>query len=192
MAFSTWFKPDGALQELTVDDLRREEHRLRIREEQLVARLTQVLGEKESAFRSGAENRSLALRRILARRFASGTAEQVQLERDLLRLGKDLGTVRAFLGIAEGNRKVKGLGDQVAELQVSYENDRVGEAAYHEALVKALGIAAPEFDPVAEVFRVWRGLDKGEYPSVAEARRALVEVQAKGEKNGGHEKSERG
>jgi hypothetical protein len=182
MAFSTWFKDDGALQELSVDDLRREEHRLKIREEQLVARLQQVLSDKEEAFRNGAENRSLSLRRILARKFATGTAEQGHLERDLLRIGKDLGTVRALLTLGEGTKKVKGIGDQVAELQVSYEDDRVGESAYHEALAKALGIAAPDFDPVAEVFRVWRALDKGEFPSVAEARRALVEVQAKGEK----------
>ena len=182
MAFSTWFKPDGALQELTVDDLRREEHRLKIREEQLVARLQQVLADKESAFRNGAENRSLALRRILARKFAAGAAEQVQLERDLLRIGKDLGTVRAFLTLAEANKKARGVGDQVAELQVSYEDDRIGEAAYRDLLGKALGLAAPEFDPVAEVFRVWRALDKGEFPSVQEARKALVETQAKGEK----------
>ena len=189
MAFSTWFKPDGALQELTVDDLRREEHRLKIREEQLVARLQQVLTEKESAFRNGAENRSLALRRILARKFAAGTADQVQLERDLLRIGKDLGTVRSLLALLESNRKPKGVGDQVAELQVSYEDDRIGEAAYRDALDKSLGLAPADFDPVAEVFRVWRSLDKGEYPSVADARRALVETQAKHEK---HEKGEKG
>jgi len=189
MAFSTWFKPDGALQELTVDDLHREEHRLKIREEQLVSRLQQVLEDREAAFRHGAEHRSLALRRILARRFATGTADQVQLERDLLRIGKDLGTVRAFLALAESSKKLKGVGDQVADLQVSYEDDRIGESAYHETLAKALGLSAPDFDPVAEVFRVWRALDKGEFPTVADARKALVETQAKGERGEKGEKA---
>jgi hypothetical protein len=184
MSFTTWFKADGAFQELSVDDLRREEHRLKIREEQLVARLQQVLADKEGAFTRGAENRSLALRRILARKFAAGAADQVLLERDLLRLGKDLVTVRAFLALPEGGKRPKGVGDQVAELQVSYEDDRVGESAYRDALGKSLGLAAPEFDPVAEVFRVWRALDKGEYASTAEARSALVESGGKGEGKG--------
>lgn len=182
MSFTSWFKPDGALQDLSGDDLRREEHRLKIREEQLVARLQQVLGDKEEAFTRGAENRSLALRRILARKFASGAADQVLLERDLLRLGKDLVTVRSFLALGESSKRPKGVGDQVAELQVAFEDDRVGESAYRDALGKSLGLASPEFDPVAEVFRVWRGLDKGEFPSVAEARRALIENGSKGEK----------
>jgi hypothetical protein len=182
MAFTTWFKPDGALQEMTPEDLRREEHRLRIREEQLFARLQQILSDREEAFRRGAEDRSLALRRILARKFAAGGAEQAALERDLLRVGKELGCVRAFLALSESAKKVKGVGDLVAELQVSYEDDRVGEAAFRESLGKALGLPAPEFDPVAEVFRVWRALDKGEFPDVAAARRALVENGGKAEK----------
>ena len=175
MAFSTWFKPDGALQDQTADDLRREEHRLRIREEQAVARLTQLVTEKEDAFRRGAEDRSLSLRRILARKFASASAEQGTVERDLLRLGKDLVTVRAFLSLQGNGKRPKGVGDAASDLQVSYEDDRSGEAAYRDALNKALGIPPPEFDPVAEVFKVWRGLDRGEFPGVAEARRALVE-----------------
>ncbi len=182
MSFSTWFKPDGALQELSTDDLRREEHRLKIREEQLVARLQQVLGDKEEAFRRGAEHRSLSLRRILARKFATGAADQLLLERDLLRLGKDLVTVRAFLSLSEGSKKPKGVGDQVAELQVAYEDDKVGESSYRDSLGKSLGLAAPDFDPVAEVFRVWRALDKGEFASVADARQALVENGSKPEK----------
>jgi len=182
MSFSTWFKADGGLQDLSVDDLRREEHRLKIREEQLVARLQQVLGDREEAFRRGAENRSLALRRILARKFASGSSDQALLERDLLRLGKDLVTVRAFLSLGESSKRPKGVGDQVADLQVAYEDDKVGESAYRDALGKSLGLSSPEFDPVAEVFRVWRALDKGEYQSVADARRALVESGTKGEK----------
>src|SRR5512146_1838715 len=152
MSFSTWIKADGALQDLSGDDLRREEHRLKIREEQLVARLQQVLGEKEDAFARGAENRSLSLRRILARKFATGAADQVLLERDLLRLGKDLVSVRALLALGESAKKPRGVGDQVAELQVAYEDDKVGESAYRDALGKALGLAAPDFDPVAEVF----------------------------------------
>ena len=175
MAFSTWFKPDGAVQDLTADDLRREEHRLRIREEQAVARLQQLVSEKEEAFRRGAEDRSVALRRILARKFAAAASEQATVERDLLRLGKDLVTVRAFLAMQNGAKKGKGIGEAAAELQVTYEDDRAGEASYRDGLHKALGIPPPEFDPVAEVFKVWRALDRGEFPGVAEARRALVE-----------------
>lgn len=179
MAFTAWFKPDGTLQDLSAEDLKREEHRLRIREEQLVARLQQVLSDKEQAFRVGAENRSVALRRILARRFAGASAEQDDLERDLLRLGKDLVTIRAFLRLGEANRRPKGVGDVVAELQVAYEDDRAGEAAYRDALFQALGAAPPEKDPVADVFRVWRALDKGEFADAAEARRSLSENGSK-------------
>lgn len=175
MAFSTWFKPDGTLQDLAPEDLRREEHRFRIREEQLVARLQQLVTDKEEAFRVGAENRSLALRRILARKFASAAGEQATVERDLLRLGKEHHTVRAFLALLENPKRPKGVGDAVADLQVSYEDDRTGEAAYRDALHRALGIPSPDFDPVAEVFKVWKALDKGEYEDIAEARRALVE-----------------
>jgi hypothetical protein len=181
MSFATWFKPDGTLQDHSVEDLRREEHRFRIREEQLVARLQQVISDKEAAFSRGAENRSLALRRILARRFAGAAAEQVELERDLLRLGKDLVSVRGFLSLADSGKKPKGVGDAVAELQVSYEDDRIGESAYRDALGKSLSLPPPDFDPVAEVFRVWRSFDKGDFPSLAEARRALVENGHKGE-----------
>lgn len=181
MAFNTWFKPDGTMQDLSPEDLRREEHRLRIREDQAVARLQLIIAEKEEAFARGAADRSLALRRILARKFASASAEQSRVERDLLRLGKDLHTVRAFLSLAEGGRKSKGPGEAVADLQVSYEDDRVGEAAYRDALHAALHIPAAGNDTVAEVFKVWRALDRGEFPGVAEARRALSEAAEKAE-----------
>lgn len=179
MPFTTWFKADGILQDLSGEDLKREEHRLKIREEQLVARLQQVLTDKEAAFRVGAENRSLSLRRILARRFAGASTEQDQLERDLLRLGKDLMTVRALLGLVEVGRKPRGVGDSVADLQVAYEDDRTGEAAYRDALCKSLGTLPPEKDPIADVFRVWRAFDKGEFTDVVEARRALAENGSK-------------
>jgi hypothetical protein len=175
MAFSTWFKPDGVLQDLSAEDLRREEHRLKIREEQLVARLQQVITDREAAFTRGAEDRSVSLRRILARRFAACTAEQSTLERDLLRLGKEMWTVRSFLALTEAGKRPKGVGDAVAELQVSYEDDRVGESPYRDLLRKSLGLPAIESDTVAEVFRVWRALDKGEFPNAAEARRAIAE-----------------
>jgi hypothetical protein len=144
-----------------------------------VSRLQQVLADKESAFRVGAENRSLSLRRILARRFAGASAEQDALEEDLLRLGKDLMTVRALLRLVEAGRKPKGVGDTVADLQVAYEDDRTGEAAYRDALCKALGTQPPEKDPMADVFRVWRALDKGEFADVAAARQALAENGSK-------------
>lgn len=179
MAFSQWFKPDGLLQDLSMEDLRREEHRLRIREEQAVARLQQLVADREEAFLRGAADRSVALRRILARRFAAASLEQGKTERDLLRLGKDLHTVRAFLSLAENPKRPKGIGDGAADLQVSYEDDRVGEAAYREALHGALGIPVPENDTVAEVFKVWRALDRGEYADAAEARRALAEASEK-------------
>lgn len=182
MAFSHWFKPDGALQDLTLEDLRREEHRLRIREDQAVARLQQMVAEKEDAFQRGAEDRSVALRRILARKFAATRLEQAKVERDLLRLGKDLHSVRALLAVAEGGKKHRGLAEAAADLQVSYEDDKIGEASYRDALLKALGIPGPVNDTVAEVFKVWRALDRGEYSGVAEARRALSEATEKGEK----------
>ena len=175
MAFSTWFKPDGTLQDLSAEDLRREEHRLKIREEQLVARLQHVITVKEEAFTRGAESRSVSLRRILARRFAGSEEDQATLERDLLRLGKEMWTVRSFLALAEGGKKQKGVGDTVAEIQLSYEDDKVGESPYRDLLRKSLALPPIESDTVAEVFRVWRALDKGEYPSAAEARRALLE-----------------
>jgi len=173
MAFRDWFQPDGTRQDLSADDLRREEKRLGIREEQAVARLQRVLTDKEEAFERGAALRSLALRRILARRFASAESEQATVERDILRIGKDLVTVRSLLTLVDGGKKPRGIGDAVADLQVSYEDDRVGEAAYRQALGEALGVPEPMHDPVAEVFRVWRALDRGEYGSVREAREAL-------------------
>jgi len=173
MAFLTWFRPDGQPADLGVDDLRREERRLGIREEQSVSRLQQVLSEKEDSFAKGAASRSLALRRILARKFAAASAEQDALEREILRIGKDLVTVRCFLAILDGGKKPRPLGEALADLQVSYEDDRAGEAAYRDALNRALGVPTPEHDPVAEVFRVWRALDKGEYADAREARRAL-------------------
>ena len=179
MPFTIWFKADGTLQDLSPEDLKREEHRLRIREEQLVARLQKVLGEKEAAFRVGAENRSLSLRRILARRFAGASAEQDSLEQELLRLGKDLMTVRAFLRLGEAGKRPKGVGDAVAELQVAYEDDRTGEAAFRDALFRSLGMAPPEQDLMADVFKVWRSFDKGEYAGVDDARRALDENGSK-------------
>ncbi len=173
MSFSRWFTAEGTPCEVEPEDLRREERRLAIREEQSAARLQEVLAAREDAFARGAASTSLSLRRILARRFAGATAEQAVLETELLRVGKDRVTAHALLRAGATGRRAQPLGNALAELQVAYEDDAVGEAAYRDALLRALGLPAPATDPVADVFRVWRALDRGEFPDAAAARRAL-------------------
>jgi hypothetical protein len=175
MSLTRWFKEDGTPAELDSDDLRREERRLGIREEQAVARLQELLTVREEAFARGAATHSLALRRILARRFAGASTESQALETDILRIGKDLVTVRALLRLpaSSGNGKARGIGARFADLQVAYEDDRTGEAAWRDGLFDAMGLTRPEKDPVAEVFRAWRALDAGEVPDVAAARHLL-------------------
>jgi hypothetical protein len=182
MPFPSFFKADGAAAEPSPEELRREERRLQIREEQAAARLGQALADSDRAFEQGASARSLSLRRILARRFAALSAERDALEQELLRLGKDLVTVRALLASADAGRKAKVPQDSLADLQVAYEDDRVGEAAYRESLFKALGRALPEHDPVREVFEAWRGLDAGRHAGLAAARAALEAALGRGEK----------
>lgn len=174
MSFTQWFKEDGAPADLDDEDLRREERRLRIREDQAVARLQELLTVREDAFTRGAGTRSLALRRILARRFAGASTESAVLETEILRLGKDLVAVRALLRLkAESNGKVRGLGAAFPDLQVAYDDDRTGEAAWRDALLVALDLPRPDADPVADVFRAWRALDAGEVADVAAARHLL-------------------
>ncbi|MHC4923136.1 MAG: hypothetical protein ACYTG4_03545 [Planctomycetota bacterium] len=184
MSFNDWFTPEGDAAQINEEELRREERRLAIQEEQAVARLQALLEEGEEAFRQGAESPSLAVRRILARRFASAREEQDDLERRILGIGKDLVTIRSVLAIVADGKKVPTLGDRQEELKVAYEDEKVGEQAYREAIGRALGLAAPEHDPVADVFRIWRGLDAGEYADVETARRALDGAASNGASRG--------
>ncbi len=180
MAFSAWFKSNGAPKDLGPEDLRREERRLAIREDQATVRLERLLAEKDDIFGRGAATPSTALRRVLARRFAAAAAEEVTLEREILALGKELATARLLLALADGGRKPAGLAERAAELQVAFEDEKVEEGTYRDSLARALGHdpaalpGSPDGAPRAEaVVEAWRALDRGEASDLAAARRAL-------------------
>ncbi|MHC4862194.1 MAG: hypothetical protein ACYTDY_19105, partial [Planctomycetota bacterium] len=96
MGFLDWFKRERKITDYTPEELRREEGRLQIRENQTIAKVEKLEVERQQIFQQGAGVKSPVRRRILARKYEEKKGDLARLEKELNRLSKEAMTVSAI------------------------------------------------------------------------------------------------
>ena len=189
MGFLDWFERDRKLTDYTPGDLRREEERLLIRENQALSRLERLEDEREAIFRRGALSCAPVRRRILARLFAERQRECEAIEEELSRLTKETLTVaasrfrieRRLDGDSSALKKVDGA--TLDELKEGFEDAAFPEEDFAGRVREILGkVKGAKGDPLKgigrrarEVIEVWAQYDSGEIKGVDEGLNAVRE-----------------
>lgn len=171
------FKRRRRITDFKPEELRREEKRLEIRENQLVAQQEKLDREKEDIFQQGAKNKSVIRRRMYARRFNDLMGRIRIMDRELARVSKELmtlGRIRALVERTKSPKTVTGILNKLTdsnldELQALLEDDKIGEEFYLQKLDLLLGVANdPAYDATEignegmEVLKTWEAMDEGE------------------------------
>jgi hypothetical protein len=175
--FDWLFKRRRRLTDFKPEELRREEKRMEIRENQLVAQQEKFDREKEDIFQNGAKTKSLVRRRMYARRFNDLMGRIRLLDRELSRVSKEIMTlsrIRALVERTKNPKSVTGILNNLTdrhldELQALLEDDKIGEEFYLQKLDMVLGVANdPAYDAAEigneglEVLKTWEAMDEGE------------------------------
>jgi hypothetical protein len=189
MGFLDWYQRDRKLTDYSPGELKREEDRLRIRENQSLSRLEKLEQERDSIFQRGTGPVGSTRRRILARLFEARQRECESLEEDLACLSKEALAVAAIRfrverkldGDSSALKKVKTPAiDELAEPWADHETD---EEAFAGLLKTALGKVSKgaDGDPLKglgrrarEVIEVWERFDRGELEDMALGLRTAV------------------
>jgi hypothetical protein len=175
--FDWLFKRRRRLTDFKPEELRREEKRLEIRENQLVAQQEKLDREKEDLFQQGAKTKSVVRRRLYARRFNDIMGRVRLLDRELNRTSKEIMTmsrIRALIERTKNPKSVTGILNNMTEahmdqLSALLEDDKIGEEFYLQKLDLLLGVANdPAYDATEigsegmEVLKTWEAMDEGE------------------------------
>lgn len=175
--FDRFFKSKTKkLSKIKVEELRFEEKRLQIRENQCIAELDKFDKQREELFNQGAKAKSPSRRRIYARRFTQLSQRINLIEREVLRLGKELITIgrmrsifeRKYLpGAAHLLEKLKD--EDLMKLGTMLEDDKISEEVYLSKLDTMLGVindpalqASEIGDEGMEVLKTWEAMDEGD------------------------------
>lgn len=186
---------------ITLEEVRIEEKRLEIRENQLVKKLESTERRKNDLFRKGAETKTRALRRIYARKFEEATKQGQMEERELLRLGKELRVLSRLRMLLERRSRtsrtaslLERLDDsQLRELARLVDSQDLPDAEFDEKVDMVLGLTEQEPEEVTEglgeealeVMKVWEEMDRGQFEfeeGLRTASRAVEEKEAQKEK----------
>lgn len=172
--FQKLFRRKKKLSRVTPAEIRVEEKRLEIRENQSIAELDKIDKEREEIFHQGAKTTSAARRRIYARRFTMLSQKAKILEREVLRYGKELITVGRLRAILErergggGNLLEKLSDEDLVKVASMLEDDKITEAVYMEKLDGVLGVVndpALQQEEIGqegmEVLKTWEQMDEG-------------------------------
>jgi len=170
------FRRKKSLMNLKLEEIRVEEKRLEIRENQHINQVDKYDKMREEIFHQGAKSKSPSRRRIYARRF-NEMSQRIQLiERDLSRVVKELMTIGRVRAIFE--RKKGGPNQNILQnlsetdmmkLTMLLEDDKVSEEVYLQKLDSVLGVMtdpAYEVSDIGEagmdVLKTWEKMDEGE------------------------------
>jgi hypothetical protein len=175
--FDWLFRRRRKLTDFKPEELRREEKRLEIRENQLVSQQEKLDHEKEDIFNQGAKTKSIVRRRLYARRFNDLMGRIRLMDRELNRVSKEIMTlsrIRALLERTKNPKSVTGILNNMSEvhleqLQTLLEDDKIGEEFYLQKLDGLLGVANdPAYEAAEvgseglEVLKTWEAMDEGE------------------------------
>ncbi len=164
---------------LQLEDVKREEIRLGIRENQTLAKLERLEKEREEIFSKGSKIKSPSRRRQLARLYDMKTNGTKMMERELSTLSKELTTMSALKLALERKTMSTESASQLlqkvdeAKLMTLLEDDKISQELYQEKLTSVL--SAVMENPATliedlgkegnEVMDVWQKMDEGEIDS---------------------------
>jgi len=191
-------KGKKGLTDLGLEEIRVEEKRLEIRENQHLRQIDKYDKLREEVFHQGAKNKSPARRRIYARRFGDYSQRISMIERELTRVVKELMTLTRVRGILERQRQIPVQNvlqrlkeDDLLKLSTLLEDDKISEEVYLQKLDTLLGVVNdPAYESAdignegMEVLKTWEQMDEGEL----EFGEGLKEAVGR-EKTGGQKES---
>ncbi|MGH9389533.1 MAG: hypothetical protein ACRD1Z_07950 [Vicinamibacteria bacterium] len=165
--------------ELSLDQVKREEIKLGIRENQTLAKLEKVEKEREEIFSRGMKIKAPSRRRQLARLYEMKSSGVKMMERELATISKELTTISAVkLALErqqlsrEGVARLLNRVDE-AELMTWLEDDKISQEMYLEKLNSVLSTVSEGAERITEdlgkegneVMQVWQRMDEGEIGS---------------------------
>jgi len=171
------FRRRKRLMDLSLEELRIEEKRMEIRENQHINQVDKYEKQREDIFNQGSKTKSPARRRVYARRFNEVSSRVSMIERDLSRVTKELMTLNRIRTIIERQRQVPGsknilenLSDEdLGKITNLLGDDRISEEVYMGKLDLMLGVVNdPAYDSQdlgnegMEVMKTWEAMDEGD------------------------------
>jgi AraC-like DNA-binding protein len=200
------FKGRRGLADLSLEEVRLEEKRLEIRENQHLHQIEKYDKLREEVFHQGAKTKSPARRRIYARRFGEYCQRIGMIERELTRVVKELMTLGRVRSILERRRQapVRNVLERISEedlarLTALLEDDKVTEEVYLQKLDALLGVVNdPAYEAAEigtegmEVLRTWEQMDEGELEFGEALKEATRRERPGGAKEAREREEERG
>jgi hypothetical protein len=200
------FKGRRGLTDLSLEQVRVEEKRLEIRENQHLHQIEKFDKLREEVFHQGAKTKSPARRRIYARRFGEYAQRIGMIERELTRVVKELMTLNRVRSIMERSRQVPSQNvlqnlseEDVVRLTALLEDDKISEEVYLQKLDTLLGVVndpAYESQEIGneglEVLKTWEQMDEGELEFNEGLKEATHREAAGGHKEAKEKEEERG
>ena len=200
------FKKRRGLTDLSLEEIRVEEKRLEIRENQHLHQIEKYDKMREDVFHQGAKTKSPARRRIYARRFGEYAQRVGMIERELTRVVKELMTLNRVRTLLERRREVpvqnvlQNLKEEdLLKLTTLLEDDKVGEELYLQKLDLLLGVVndpAYESQDIGneglEVLKTWEQMDEGDLEFNEGLKEATQKEKAGGQKESREKEDEKG
>ena len=194
------------LMDLSLEEVRVEEKRLEIRENQHLHQIDKYDKLREEVFHQGAKTKTPARRRIYARRFGEYSQRVSMVERELVRVVKELMTLTRVRSILERQRQIptqnilQNLSEEdVIKLTTLLEDDKVGEEVYMQKLDVLLGaVNDPALESAdignegLEVLKTWEQMDEGELEFDAGLKEAVQREKGAGTKEAKEKDPEKG
>jgi len=162
--------------ELTLEQVKREEIKLGIRETQTLSKLEKLEKEREDIFAKGLKIKSPPRRRQLARLYEMKSSGVKMMERELGVLSKEITTISALkLALERRQTSKEGVSrilERVdeAKLMTYLEDDKISQEMYLEKLNGVLSTVTDGAHQItedlgkegSEVMDVWQKMDEGE------------------------------
>ena len=197
----SWFRRK---KELSLVEVKREEIKLGIRENQTISKLEKLEKEREDIFAKGSKIKSPSRRRQLARLYDLKSGGVKLLERELNVMSKELTTISALkLALERRESQKEGIGHLLnrvdeAELMTLLEDDKITQEMYVEKLNEALSTVTEGskhmFESLGkegdEVMNVWQKMDDGEIESFEDGLKAADKAVRSKEKPEGETETE--
>ena len=200
-------KGKKGLTDFGLEEIRVEEKRLEIRENQHLKQIEKYDKLREEVFHQGAKNKSPARRRIYARRFGDYSQRIGMIERELSRVVKELMTLTRVRGILERQRQVPAAQnvlqrlkeEDLMKLTTLLEDDKISEEVYSQKLDMLLGVVNdPAYESAdignegLEVLKTWEQMDEGELEFGEGLKEAVDREKAGGQKESKEKEAEAG
>jgi len=191
-------KSKKGLTDFGLEDIRVEEKRLEIRENQHLRQIEKYDKLREEVFHQGAKNKSPARRRIYARRFGDYSQRIGMIERELSRVVKELMTLTRVRGILERQRQVPAAQnvlqrlkeEDLMKLTALLEDDKISEEVYSQKLDLLLGVVNdPAYESAdignegMDVLKTWEQMDEGELEFGEGLKEAVGREKSGGQKD---------